>query len=136
PTIDTMRNTVLTTRGQPVDIGLDSELYVFKDQDFVASAFSAALTAGACLGALIAGPVADQIGRRLALMLNSPLGIMAYLTIGLSSNVYLLIAVASVYISEVAPTRLRGILGACNEMASVLGITAVYAAGLLFRTDG
>ncbi|KAF4693449.1 hypothetical protein FOZ60_010867 [Perkinsus olseni] len=108
PTIDTMRNTVLTTRGQPVDIGLDSDLYVFKDQDFVASAFSAALTAGACLGALIAGPVADQIGRRLALMLNSPLGIMAYLTIGLSSNVYLLIAVASVYISEVAPTRLRG----------------------------
>ncbi|KAF4656919.1 hypothetical protein FOZ61_006596 [Perkinsus olseni] len=150
PTIDTMRNTVLTTRGQRVDIGLDSNLYVFKDQDFVASAFSAALTAGACLGALIAGPVADQIGRRLALMLNSPLGIVAYLTIGLSSNVYLLIAgrfiaglpvgmgpsVASVYISEVAPTRLRGVLGACNEMASVLGITGVYAAGLLFRTDG
>ncbi|EER01737.1 Arabinose-proton symporter, putative [Perkinsus marinus ATCC 50983] len=148
-----MRNTVMTPTGLPVDIGTDDAaagLYVFKDQEILISAFSAALTAGALLGALIAGPLADQIGRRLALMLNSPLGVVAYLIIGLSSDVYLLItarfmaglpvgigpSVASVYISEVAPTRLRGILGACNEMASVLGISAVYAAGLIFRTDG
>ncbi|KAF4672637.1 hypothetical protein FOL47_000267 [Perkinsus chesapeaki] len=148
PTIDTMRNTVTTPDGTPLIVPDNSGLCVF--EELSASIFSASLTVGALVGALMAGPLADSIGRRLALAINSPLGVAAYLSIGLSSNVYLLIAarfiaglpvgigpsVVSVYISEVAPTRLRGLLGACNEMACVIGITAAYAIGLIFRTDG
>ncbi|KAL6760297.1 general substrate transporter [Haematococcus lacustris] len=95
--------------------------------------------AGAAAGSLTGGGLADWLGRRKAFLLTSlpllagPL-LCAYATnfnqlatarfltgvaIGLSS------ALVPTYISEVAPTRMRGALGALNQMVICLGILAV-----------
>ena len=46
--------------------------------------------------------------------------------------------VVPIYIAETAPTRLRGTLGACNQLAVTIGILVVYMlGGYAFRTaDG
>ncbi|KAF4657197.1 hypothetical protein FOL46_007510 [Perkinsus olseni] len=71
PTIDTMRNSVLAPDGTRIDIGPESNLYVFTSTA-TSSFFGAALTLGALVGTLSGGPVAEATGRRLALLITSP----------------------------------------------------------------
>ncbi|KAF4693447.1 hypothetical protein FOZ60_010865 [Perkinsus olseni] len=148
PTIDTMRNSVLAPDGTRIDIGPESNLYVFTSTA-TSSFFGAALTLGALIGALSGGPVAEATGRRLALLITSPLSVGAYLAMALGHSPYLLIAarlvaglslgictfVTPVYVSEVAPTKLRGLLGTCTQMMLVIGVSVVYAIGMLTRTS-
>ncbi|KAG2436948.1 hypothetical protein HXX76_006464 [Chlamydomonas incerta] len=92
--------------------------------------------AGAALGSLAGGGVADSLGRRVSFLLAAApmvagplisaaagdINTMAagrFITgaaIGLSS------ALVPTYISEVAPTRIRGTLGALNQLCICLGI--------------
>ncbi|EFJ48518.1 hypothetical protein VOLCADRAFT_104700 [Volvox carteri f. nagariensis] len=92
--------------------------------------------AGAALGSLAGGGVADSLGRRMSFLLAavpmmggpllsavaSDITLMTlgrFLTgtaIGLSS------ALVPTYISEVAPTRIRGTLGTLNQLTICLGI--------------
>ncbi|KAF4706851.1 hypothetical protein FOZ63_032446 [Perkinsus olseni] len=139
-TIDTMRNSVLAPDGTRIDIGPESNLHVFNSTT-ASSLFGAALTLGALVGTLSGGPVAEATGRRLALLITSPLSVGAYLAIALGHSPYLLVAarlvagfsmgicsfVSSVYISEVSPNKLRGFLGACTQLMMAGGITLVYA---------
>lgn len=101
---------------------------------------SGILALGAMAGCLIAGWLSDIIGRK-PVMLLAGLGftisslllaiansfgvlvtgrILSGLSIGLASTV------VPLYISEVAPARLRGTLVSANQLAFGIGMTAVY----------
>ncbi|EER07555.1 hexose transporter, putative [Perkinsus marinus ATCC 50983] len=114
-----------------------------------ASFFSAALSLGALVGTLSSGPIAEFTGRRLALLIAAPLEMAAYLMIALGSSPILLIIariiaglsmgicsfVCSVYIGEMAPTRFRGLFGACTQLMMGLGILLIYVFGAACRTQ-
>ncbi|KAF4672634.1 hypothetical protein FOL47_000264 [Perkinsus chesapeaki] len=148
PTIDTMRNTVLDPNGKHIDIGSQSSYYVF-DDPMEASFFSAALSLGALAGTLSSGPITEFTGRRLALLIAAPLEMAPYLMIALGSSPVLLIIariiagvsmgvcsfVCSVYIGEMAPTRFRGLFGACTQLMMGLGILLIYIFGAACRTQ-
>ncbi|GLC50831.1 hypothetical protein PLESTB_000436800 [Pleodorina starrii] len=112
-----------------------SDLGIAGDKALMGLVVSSTL-AGAALGSLAGGGVADSLGRRGSFLLAalpmmvgpllsaaaSDIGLMAvgrFLTgaaIGLSS------ALVPTYISEVAPTRIRGTLGTLNQLTICLGI--------------
>ncbi|KAF4656923.1 hypothetical protein FOZ61_006600 [Perkinsus olseni] len=149
PMIDTMQNTVVSPEGEHIELGAHSDLYVFSST-MTASFFSAALTLGALIASLSGGPISERTGRRLALLIAGPLNVISFLIIALCKNVAALIIarliggwsmgicsfVCSVYISEVSPTRLRGLLGSCTQLLIGLGILLVYVFGAVCRTDG
>ncbi|GFR40716.1 hypothetical protein Agub_g1323 [Astrephomene gubernaculifera] len=105
--------------------------------------------AGAALGSLAGGAVADSLGRRASFLLAAlpmaagPLlsagagdfgGMTAgrFLTgaaIGLSS------ALVPTYISEVAPTRIRGTLGTLNQLSICAGILAALLANVALPAE-
>lgn len=102
--------------------------------------------AGAALGSMSGGGLADSFGRRKAFLLTclplmagplicawastfNHLAIGRFVTgvaIGLSS------ALVPTYISEVAPTRLRGTLGTLNQLVICIGILAVLLVNMAF----
>ena len=93
--------------------------------NFLWTAAVNALLLGAAVGAYVSWYPATKYGRKGATLLQAILGIAAALLQGLSPNIYILIlgrfvsgvtagistSVASVYIGEISPIALRGILG-------------------------
>ncbi|KAF4697694.1 hypothetical protein FOZ60_000046 [Perkinsus olseni] len=148
PAIDTMRNTVTTTGGDPIQIGQGSSFFVLRT-DNEASLFGSMVNIGAIVGALGGGPVNEKIGRKWSLIGASPLFLLAFLWIGLANTAWQLILARVVigialgmssfsvptYIGEVAPTKYRGLLGACNQLGITIGILLAYVLGLAFRTQ-
>ncbi|KAF4682754.1 hypothetical protein FOZ63_021229 [Perkinsus olseni] len=148
PTIDTMRNTVIDTAGNRIDIGTDSDLHVLKSGT-ESSIFGAILLVGAIIGTLVGGPLADAVGRRAPFFIASVISVPSFVVLGCISNVYGLMfvrvvngsavgiywSVVSVYIGEVAPTRLRGVLGGSMSLAMALGIALSYTFGVAALTD-
>ncbi|KXZ57026.1 hypothetical protein GPECTOR_1g927 [Gonium pectorale] len=102
--------------------------------------------AGAALGSLAGGAIADGLGRRLSFqlatlpMVGGPLlcamasdintmalgRFMTGIAIGISS------ALVPTYISEVAPTRIRGLLGTLNQLTICLGILAALLVNVVW----
>ncbi|KAF4714947.1 hypothetical protein FOZ63_024461, partial [Perkinsus olseni] len=80
PAIDTMRNTVTTTGGDPIQIGQGSSFFVLRT-DNEASLFGSMVNIGAIVGALGGGPVNEKIGRKWSLIGASPLFLLAFLWI-------------------------------------------------------
>ena len=105
-----------------------------------ASLFGSIVNVGAALGALVAAPLADGAGRKLAIASSALPFIAAWLLIGLDSSFAAILAgrllsgvavgvvsmAVPVYISETAPASLRGALGAVNQFAVTGGILLVY----------
>eukprot|EP00252_Welwitschia_mirabilis_P003629 TRINITY_DN13693_c0_g1_i3.p1 TRINITY_DN13693_c0_g1~~TRINITY_DN13693_c0_g1_i3.p1 ORF type:complete len:365 (-),score=36.87 TRINITY_DN13693_c0_g1_i3:981-2075(-) len=101
---------------------------------------------GAMVGAIASGRIADQIGRNAGLTLATVPGIAGWLLITFTKNVLLMYVgrlltgiatgiisfIAPVYISEIAPTHLRGLLGTVNQLSITTGIMLAYLLGLLF----
>lgn len=103
------------------------------------------LLAGAAVGSLAGSALADSLGRRRAFLLDAApmlagsllcagatrlstilLGrLLAGFGIGLSS------ALVPLYISEIAPTRLRGTLGSVNQVLICLGILAALVVNVV-----
>jgi MFS transporter, SP family, sugar:H+ symporter len=93
---------------------------------------------GSAAGALLAGPLADRVGRRPVMMWSAVLFALSAIGSGLPITIYdfivwrvlggLAVGAASVvapaYIAEVAPARLRGRLGSLQQLAIVSGIFA------------
>eukprot|EP00245_Coleochaete_scutata_P007502 TRINITY_DN22930_c0_g1_i1.p1 TRINITY_DN22930_c0_g1~~TRINITY_DN22930_c0_g1_i1.p1 ORF type:complete len:566 (-),score=98.83 TRINITY_DN22930_c0_g1_i1:158-1855(-) len=123
--------------------------YIAKDLGFPGNANIAGwvvsiLLAGATFGSFAGGTLADRFGRTRAFQINAlPLilgtilsatargvsGMMvgrflAGIGIGVSS------ALVPLYISEVAPTEIRGALGSVNQLTICIGILAALTAGL------
>jgi hypothetical protein len=102
------------------------------------------LLAGATIGSFTGGALADKFGRTKTFQLDAiPLAVGAFLCataqsvqtmivgrflagigIGISS------AIVPLYISEIAPTEIRGTLGSVNQLSICIGILAALVAGL------
>ena len=148
PTIDTMKNAVLDYEGNVQRLPSDSS-YVVMTAD-QASWYGAIVAIGCMVGALGGGPVTELLGLKKTILATIPLYAVAWLMIGLLSQVWALILarvivglavgvnsfVAPTYIGEASPTHLRGLLGASNQLSITVGILLVYLLGLLCTVDG
>jgi MFS transporter, SP family, sugar:H+ symporter len=93
---------------------------------------------GAAVGAMVAGRVADRMGRLWAMRVAAVLFFVSALGTGLAPTLSVLIVfrviggvgvgaasvIAPAYIAEIAPARIRGRLGSLQQLAIVLGIFA------------
>ena len=96
----------------------------------------ASVLLGCALGAFVAGTIADRHGRRPTMLFNAVLFLVSAVATGLAGSAAVFIAsrllgglaigaasvLAPMYISEVAPARMRGRLGSLQQMAIVLGL--------------
>lgn len=119
----------LTTLRQQFDISTFSE-----------GLMTAAVPFGALFGALVAGPAAEQHGRRATLLFAAVLFTLGALLAGMISAIWMLTAcrlllgfavgiaamVAPLYISESAPAAMRGMLVSIYQLAITLGILGAY----------
>jgi len=107
------------------------------------SLFGSLVNVGCMIGAMIAGPLADFAGRKVAIASAAVPWLGAWLLVGFGSSFGPILAgrvlsgiatgVASMtvplYIAETAPASLRGALGAVNQLGVTLGIFTVYLLG-------
>lgn len=98
---------------------------------------------GAFLGSLLAAPLNHKFGRKRTLLLATPIGIAAWLTIALSRQwmimftgrllcgfcVGLKLPSAQIYVSECCDTKIRGILGSFPSIFMSFGILFFYILG-------
>jgi len=102
------------------------------------------LALGAMGGSLIAGKFADMVGRKIAILCNAvPFSVGAVLMSFWVSYAGLIIGrlvvgfavgyssvLVPVFISEIAPPHLRGLLGTINQLSIASGITLVNIVGI------
>jgi sugar porter (SP) family MFS transporter len=114
----------------------------------VQGAVVSAVIAGACAGSFAGGPVADAYGRAKALRFAAVWLALGALLCGLASSALPLLlgrlvtgfgvgvasGVVPLYISEIAPPKQRGMLGAVNQLTICTGILVALIAGLPLAT--
>lgn len=121
-------------------------LYIKQDlnaaSDFEQQSIVASLLVGAVIGALAGGRIADRLGRRRTLVAAGCLYVLGGLGSALAQDVWQLVAARSVlglavgaasfiapmYISEIAPSRIRGGLVTFNQLMLTSGILVAYIA--------
>jgi MFS transporter, SP family, sugar:H+ symporter len=105
----------------------------------------ASVLLGCAVGAFLAGTLADFIGRRPAMLLNAVLFLVSAFITGAAGSAGVFIAarllgglaigaasvLAPMYISEVAPPRLRGRLASLQQLAIVLGLFSAFLSNYL-----
>ncbi|KAM3182123.1 hypothetical protein ACTXT7_013040 [Hymenolepis weldensis] len=113
------------------------------DVEFAYSLTSVYFIVGAAIGSFSCGFIADKLGRRNGLHINTVIGLVGAVFAGICSfisNVYVLfigrfisglnagitIGVASMYLLEIAPTDIRGLIGACHQLFVTIGILLSY----------
>lgn len=98
------------------------------------------ITLGAVLGSVFGGPLSDRFGRKKVLMLSALCFAISSFGQGWSDSLTMLIlsrllagiavgianTVTPIYISEMAPAKIRGALTASYQLVIVIGITLVY----------
>ena len=111
----------------------------------------AAVLIGCVAGAFVAGTLADRIGRRPTMLVNAVVFLLTAIATGAARSAGTFIAartvgglaigaasvLAPMYISEVAPARLRGRLASLQQLAIVLGLFAAFVSNFVIaRTAG
>jgi MFS transporter, SP family, sugar:H+ symporter len=111
----------------------------------------ASVLLGCALGAFVAGTVADRYGRRPTMLLNAVLFLCSAVATGMAGSAgFFIVArlvgglaigaasvLAPMYISEVAPSHVRGRLGSLQQMAIVLGLFGAFLSNdILVRLAG
>ena len=105
---------------------------------------------GAAAGALIAGRIADHIGRLMVMRIAAILFFIARSAPGFARNLWVLVVfrivgglgvgiasvIAPAYIAEIAPAKLRGRLGSLQQLAIVTGIFISLLVDYIFATVG
>ena len=105
----------------------------------------ASVLLGCAVGAFLAGTLADFMGRRPTMLLNATLFLISAVITGAAGSAGVFIAgrllgglaigaasvLAPMYISEVAPARLRGRLASLQQLAIVLGLFVAFLSNYL-----
>jgi len=115
----------------------------------VASGFNvASVLLGCAVGALMAGPISDRLGRKPIMIITAIIFAVSAFGSGISSSsaefiFYRLIGglgigaasvLAPAYIAEVAPAALRGRLATLQQLAIVLGLFAAFLSNFLIAS--
>ena len=134
------------------DTGVISGALLYIKEDLHAGTFEqqaivAVLLLGAMLGAVLSGYLADRISRKWTKVISGSVYVIGALGCAFSVNAEMLIGfrfvlglsvgtasfVAPLYISEVAPPKVRGGLVSFNQLAIVSGILIAYVVNFAFK---
>jgi sugar porter (SP) family MFS transporter len=137
------------------DTGVISGAILFIKDDFGLSPFMqgavvAALLLGAMVGAGLAGPLSDRMGRRRLIIVAAVTFTVGALGAALAPNPGTLLAarfvlglavgsaalVVPLYLSEIAPTQIRGAISSLNQMMIVIGILAAFIVNAILASSG
>src|SRR5437588_3953164 len=122
----------------------------FKLTPFLQGAIVAALLLGAMIGAGFAGRLADRLGRRNLIIAAAIIFTVGALLAALAPTVAVLVAarfiiglavgsaalVVPLYLSEIAPTEIRGAIASLNQLMIVCGILAAFVVNAILASSG
>jgi sugar porter (SP) family MFS transporter len=122
----------------------------FKLSPFVKGAVVAGLLLGAMIGAAGAGRLSDRLGRKKLIIAAGVIFTGGALLSALAPSVEVLIAgrvilglavgsaalVVPLYLSEIAPTDVRGAIASLNQMMIVVGILAAFIVNAILASSG
>jgi sugar porter (SP) family MFS transporter len=136
------------------DTGVISGAILFITEDFGLSPFMqgavvASLLLGAMVGAALAGPLSDRLGRRRLIMIAAVTFTIGALGAAAAPSAWALVGarfvlglavgcaalVVPLYLSEVAPTRMRGAIGSLNQLMIVSGILVAFIVNALLASS-
>jgi SP family sugar:H+ symporter-like MFS transporter len=137
------------------DTGVISGALLFIPNDFKLSPFlQGAIVAGLLLGAMIgsacAGRLSDQWGRRKLIIIAAVVFTAGAILAALAPSVAVLVAarfiiglavgsaalVVPLYLSEIAPTEIRGAISSLNQLMIVGGILAAFIVNAILASSG
>lgn len=137
------------------DTGVISGALLFIERDFNLTPAAegivvSAILVGAIIGALLAGPVSDRLGRRRTIIGTATVFALGSLWAALVNSAGELIAarvvlgiavgaasvIVPLYIAEAAPPKIRGRLVATNQLLITIGVLGAYLTNALFAYDG
>ena len=129
-------------------------LYIPKDIPLHNSAMEGLVVSSMLFGAIVgaggSGPLSDKIGRRRLVLFIALVFIVGSLVLAFSTNIAMLIigrvivglavggsmSTVPVYLTEMAPTELRGSLGSLNQLMITIGILSAYLVNYAFADMG
>ncbi|PSP55168.1 MFS transporter [Halobacteriales archaeon QS_1_67_19] len=137
------------------DTGIISGAFLYIKQTFTMSPLVRGIVvsgamAGAAAGAALGGKLADRIGRRRLILVGAVVFFIGSLTMAIAPNVPILVLgrlidgvaigfasiVGPLYISEIAPPKIRGALTSLNQLMVTIGILASYFVNYAFADAG
>lgn len=137
------------------DTGIISGAILFIKKDFSLSPFQeelviSAVLFGALIGSALSGRVIDLFGRRKVLQFTAVTFIIGSLATAYAANVDILIIgriilgvaigvgsfTAPLYLAEIAPQKIRGMLVSLNQLAITVGILFSYLVNYYFAAQG
>jgi SP family sugar:H+ symporter-like MFS transporter len=128
-------------------------LFITKDFDttpFVEGAIVAGLLLGAMIGAAAAGRLSDRLGRRRLILIAAVVFAVGAIGAAAAPSAGVLIAfrfvlglavgsaalVVPLYLSEIAPTKIRGAISSLNQMMIVSGILVAFLVNAALASSG
>ncbi|MEA2213888.1 MAG: hypothetical protein QOF83_3836, partial [Solirubrobacteraceae bacterium] len=122
----------------------------FKLSPFLQGAIVAGLLLGAMIGAAGAGRLSDQLGRRRLIIVAAVVFTAGSLLAALAPSVGVLVAarviigvavgaaalVVPLYLSEIAPTEVRGAIASLNQLMIVGGILVAFIVNAILASSG
>src|SRR6195256_4706270 len=122
----------------------------FKLSPFLQGAIVAGLLLGAMIGAAFAGRLSDRLGRRRLIIIAAVVFTVGSLLAAVAPSVAVLVAarfiiglavgsaalVVPLYLSEIAPTEVRGAIASLNQLMIVGGILAAFVVNALLASSG
>src|SRR5881275_2351796 len=122
----------------------------FKLTPFLQGAIVAGLLLGAMIGAAFAGRLSDRLGRRRLIIIAAVVFTGGALLAAFAPTVWVLIAarviiglavgsaalVVPLYLSEIAPTEVRGAIASLNQLMIVSGILAAFIVNAILASSG
>jgi sugar porter (SP) family MFS transporter len=137
------------------DTGVISGALLYIDKSFALSHFMtevvvSATLVGAIFGAAVGGRLADRLGRRRLMVAGASVFFGGSVVMGLAPSVSWLVVgrlvvgfaigvasmVGPLYISEIAPPKIRGSLVSLNQLAVTSGILLAYLVNYAFKGPG
>src|SRR3954471_23799881 len=122
----------------------------FKLTPFLEGAIVGGLLLGAMIGAALAGRLSDRLGRRRLIIGAGGVFTGGALLAAFAPSVGVLIAarfilglavgsaalVVPLYLSEIAPTKIRGAISSLNQLMIVIGILAAFIVNAILASSG